>query len=1335
MTFTDRTMRLNKELLLFGIIFFLLVACCSVYLFFIKKTPEGFQTTSIPITVYVNGRDSASSSAAYTISALPSDTVASVKTKLQEITRLLPDQQILNYLSATTTIPLVNMSATLASYGLTAGKAATLSLTTCQFNPLTSKYDDYYKSSYDNFTQNEQNVSYAAQAAATAANPVYSSPDIFIPTFGGLTAVDPNNIPWDADNQYADPNSTVWGVCSQSASLSIFSKVFNQNVSPVYNPDSGRVDFLGLDLGGADIAGEHITAQQQEQAIMLGGMLVLLPAIGVVGTLGAKKISNLKVSKAVVKSVSGNLSRLKASLGKSKLVILAKKLASKIGTTITARLGLSVAMARAGSIMATITPGTQWLAPILEWLMFLCMILSGLVPAILDGLTSDTRFCPEGFSPMRQIISDNASAIIGFIPIIGDIISTFQPYTCFKKSDSNSSKGGLVVLAEPVPEPMYYNDITLSAYYHNRCPLTDSGVYDSPIPNCPPVPGKPYYPPMDLADVADPWVDFSDKSVTDKMTQFYYDASIRKPNSNGDGTITYEFITKIYSVCASSAYSCDILCAISSATYDPFTGCSYNIEPAYSDDKKSNMHDRRFYFYTTDKTTKQYNSAGKLIGKGVFLISGCTNQDGTAPDAYSGFALPKTYIVNVTTPPPASSNKNIALNSAVGIAENASMVAGVAGGVGSVAGYNLQFGETAASQKYPTVYAMGANGKPLTDTSGNRLRVISEDYYDILIGPDISGNIGAPTTVNKCGKVSLSTAQCVSVEYLQNMINTYHSQNPTKHLKTITKMEARAINAPSNKDFLGNPLLASVCYYEGTVSTYDPSTNLESSSAPITLALNNATNTAVYPWACVYLPTEFDSNPSKYLPMQYVALKPGTVISPSLGPNDYRPIPVPTYPLSKSMVVPQPIPDGAPSNKAQVDVLVAAFNIAHNDRKIVRVMRTWMPTINKARIDMEVEMLRNYVGQTKSVVEKETVAIYMDITKPVPYPYASDGSATVNSGTFIQPNTPTPINDLSGGDLTATTFIGGITTAINNLLAQFNITTISKTVLSSSQAAKTTSDTLLEQVYINQSLAAPCAASKCTDPAILNAIMDKYNADNAAPAGKMFGVKVQSMASVLKAGVSSPTTCDVLFNNLVNTYSSVVEDPVSSVNIARSMRFTLINTPANSCTFTIGTYFDVSSSAIGIRSDATALPSPYIQNTCQVNCRAPPLLASIKSKIEGKNTAQAASALKTVTQSFSPTSNTCQYKITKDYTTYGVITKTTAAATSYLNASVTFDSTCNPTINTVTEIFPTTLDIQTDTTTGKQIAYQNGVPISMPVLFSYDPSTKSSRVNTTVSSF
>ena len=116
-------MKVNKIL----IVGMTLIIFSIFYLFVSKESDEGFQATAanaatvITIKVLQNGTTVDTSSSQYSVTALPTDTVGSLKLKLQSLTKLLPTQQILNIVVGTAQTLLGDNTKPLSFYGLAAG--------------------------------------------------------------------------------------------------------------------------------------------------------------------------------------------------------------------------------------------------------------------------------------------------------------------------------------------------------------------------------------------------------------------------------------------------------------------------------------------------------------------------------------------------------------------------------------------------------------------------------------------------------------------------------------------------------------------------------------------------------------------------------------------------------------------------------------------------------------------------------------------------------------------------------------------------------------------------------------------------------------------------------------------------------------------------------------------------------------------------------------------------------------------------------------------------------------------------------------------------------------
>jgi hypothetical protein len=297
------------------------------------------------------------------------------------------------------------------------------------------------------------------------------------------------------------------------------------------------------------------------------------------------------------------------------------------------------------------------------------------IPAILGAYIPSDSVCPPGYANIVDTMNSMAGGSIGLliissIPGIGDGLSAFGPYLC-------SAPSGACVLKTPALAPPYFFDSTLSIFPTIKTQSTDPASQQGGTPQDKPIVSlsqddpmyKDYrmYALMDTATnrTAPVWVDYSDFRMLDKMAQYYYNISRAYAIDNRDGTYTFEYISKIYGVAASSEFTCDIQCEIRIATFYRMTGVLQSeiispVDPSYG----TTYHDRRFYFYAiqpgtsgeasmekafpsitflSNATRNSYvqNSATSsnlldaLMTDNVnrFIITGCTKTDGTAPRA------------------------------------------------------------------------------------------------------------------------------------------------------------------------------------------------------------------------------------------------------------------------------------------------------------------------------------------------------------------------------------------------------------------------------------------------------------------------------------------------------------------------------------------------------------------------------------------------------------------------------------------------------------------------------------------------------------------------------
>jgi hypothetical protein len=415
-------------------------------------------------------------------------------------------------------------------------------------------------------------------------------------------------------------------------------------------------------------------------------------------------------------------------------------------------------------------------------------------------------------------------------------------------------------------------------------------------------------------------------------------------------------------------------------------------------------------------------------------------------------------------------------------------------------------------------------------------------------------------------------------------------------------------------------------------------------------------------------------------------------------------------------------------DKAQIDILVKQYNEdPKNTGKILKVLRGVTPAAAELRCDFEVEMLRTEPNG-KRTVAKDTVA--MSVAR-APGTWTFNYTASLGPGTFITSGTPLlSAEDTSGGVFTFKNITKSVTDIFTNIIAPqiaLNpIELLKANVMNSNKAA----NNLLTSAAAVQTLQG-CPNTKCSDPGVLAAIMNRYNTDNNTPTTE-FAAETNVMNRIIKAGSSGPNSCDVLFENLYEMYEDILYNPVSTEATVKAYRFPLTN--IGNCQFQASSGTDVSGNAFGISTDASMLTTPFTQAACTVNCRDPTILRSVKQRLEARyGSTTIIPNFKSISQSFLNGTNTCEYQMLKDVATRNRISQqfaTETDMTTYVSATFNVNPTgCSFTIKEATEYFPDDITYRTDPKTDIQTAYINNVPVTIPALYGYDETQPSPKVN------
>ena len=344
-------------------------------------------------------------------------------------------------------------------------------------------------------------------------------------------------------------------------------------------------------------------------------------------------------------------------------------------------------------------------------------------------------------------------------------------------------------------------------------------------------------------------------------------------------------------------------------------------------------------------------------------------------------------------------------------------------------------------------------------------------------------------------------------------------------------------------------------------------------------------------------------------------------------------------------------------------------------------------------------------------------------------------SINSSSHSFIQDTTPLLSSiDTSGGVLSFKNITDSVVGLYNTMVGAVKTANPLKTLSKEVTAANTAVSNIMNAAAANLQING-CPNTKCSDPAILTSISNRYNADNSTITTQ-YGAETNVMSQITKAGVSGPNTCDVMFTNLYNFYDDSLYPPTSTENSTMVKRFTMTNTGNCALQVTPGSAIvDISSNAVGIIPASATVTPPFNVTPCQVNCRDSTLLASVKTKMNSTAAGTKIPNFTSVLQSFANGSSTCEYLMTKDVTTTNSRTyKTTTqrGIQTYVTAKFTMNaSNCSFTLNTASEVDPELVTTTQDNVTGLITAKINGKPVALPYLFNYDNTTPSTRVNET----
>ena len=321
--------------------------------------------------------------------------------------------------------------------------------------------------------------------------------------------------------------------------------------------------------------------------------------------------------------------------------------------------------------------------------------------------------------------------------------------------------------------------------------------------------------------------------------------------------------------------------------------------------------------------------------------------------------------------------------------------------------------------------------------------------------------------------------------------------------------------------------------------------------------------------------------------------------------------------------------------------------------------------------------------------------------------------------------------DTSGGVFSFSSLVTSAQSAWKNFMGSSPIS------IAPIEASLKKTDTIVNQMQdtIVKSKSILNSGKKCSDRDILNLIVGAYNAKG-SPSDQEFYVTKHMMKRILKAGQSTPSTCDVMFEDVEEDYDDYIvdiTDPENRVTSIKAARFGFVRSPNSSVPvvpdLTAITY-DISANALGIMNDSSVITPVYSGTNCAVDCANMTQIKVVANKLQSMVNDTAVYTLRSVYPQvqyiFQSTPLSCEYamtKITSKLSKVTHITTSTELLETYVKAFFSFDTDgCTPILSSVKEYDPQEVKYNSQFTE----ATINGVKVDLPSIYQYKPSSSGS---------
>jgi hypothetical protein len=551
-----------------------------------------------------------------------------------------------------------------------------------------------------------------------------------------------------------------------------------------------------------------------------------------------------------------------------------------------------------------------------------------------------------------------------------------------------------------------------------------------------------------------------------------------------------------------------------------------------------------------------------------------------------------------------------------------------------------------------------------TTSIGPTAFATSGSMWDAAIIPTGSINVtatsGLPTTIynlstnlTRVGSTDNQTYNCASPNIQNRLIAQFNEKNKLNPEITSINRSFAPSNGVKNDDG------TFTCIYDANVRTRNYDTNAyRTDPVNITMTLipaNDARN-ALYDLLQ-------DNYPSAYV---YQAVP---------KPNQWIDVPVPLVAENSIM---RDSTCGSMSTCENLDLisnLVNQFNRQMVDGKIMKVRKAYTPLVGSNVCDFEVEMLRIIPQTNNSIMQKESIRMPL---------IASPGDNCLWDLNMTGSNIPAPdtglslTNSASVGPLEnpyiwAPSYLTSITQSINGALLNYLNIDVNNILSNATVAVNRQVINVYETIMTAQYLTHPdpTCKLKCGDTIVVQAIIDRYYADN-YPASQ-YGVQRSKMMEIRRVGTYTSTQCQMEFIERVDTYknfissvtfSSDASNPDAEFNTKyylRQYQFDMVPDLTDTCAQQMVPIanlvannsinsLDISGNGLAIMSDSSVIPKAtsdqFSYTGKDINCADVNVLNAVVQKYNTTmrfKTTNNFNTLTNISTVFNQRANVCEY--------------------------------------------------------------------------------------------